>query len=225
MSTKVAVVLSGCGVYDGSEVHEASAVLSHLSRQKADVTIFAPDKPQMHVIDHTAGSEMPESRNVLKESARIARGKISPLTDLGVENFDALVVPGGFGAAKNLSDFAVKGADMSVDESMSEKVKGFHSNGKPIGMCCIAPVIAARLIPGVEVTVGHDKDEDGKWPYAGTAEAIEKMGGKHVVTEVTEVHVDTKNKVVTTAAFMCETGIHEISDGINEMIQNVLDLA
>lgn len=225
MSTQVAVVLSGCGVYDGTEVHEASAVLTHLSRHGAEVAMFAPDKDQMHVIDHTAGAPMEETRNVLKESARIARGNISALQMLDVEKFDILLIPGGFGAAKNLSSFATKGADMTVDAGLAEIVKKFHADGKAIGMCCIAPTIAAKLIPGVEVTVGGATEEDGKWPYSGTAGAIEAMGGVHVVTTVDQCHVDSKHKVVTTAAYMCNTAMHEIYDGIGEMVSSVLKLS
>ncbi|XP_004410716.1 PREDICTED: ES1 protein homolog, mitochondrial isoform X2 [Odobenus rosmarus divergens] len=191
---RVALVLSGCGVYDGTELHEASAVLVHLSRGGAEVQIFAPDIPQMHVVDHTKGQPSEsETRNVLTESARIARGKITNLARLSAANHDAAIFPGGFGAAKNL-------------------------------LCCIAPVLAARVLHGVEVTVGHEQEEGGKWPYAGTAEAIKALGAKHCVKGVTEAHVDQKNKVVTTPAFMCETELHHIHDGIGAMVKKVLEL-
>ncbi|XP_036302018.1 glutamine amidotransferase-like class 1 domain-containing protein 3, mitochondrial isoform X2 [Pipistrellus kuhlii] len=192
---RVALVLSGCGVYDGTELHEASAALVHLSRGGAEVQIFAPNIPQMHVIDHTKGQPSEsETRNVLAESARIARGKITDLAQLSAANHDAAIFPGGFGAAKNL-------------------------------LCCIAPVLAAKVLPGVEVTVGHEQEEGGKWPYAGTAEAIKAMGAKHCVKGVTEAHVDQKNKLVTTPAFMCETALHHIHDGIGAMVKKVLELA
>ncbi|XP_011857913.1 PREDICTED: ES1 protein homolog, mitochondrial isoform X3 [Mandrillus leucophaeus] len=193
-AAKVALVLSGCGVYDGTEIHEASAILVHLSRGGAEVQIFAPDVPQMHVIDHTKGQPSEsESRNVLTESARIARGTITDLAKLNAANHDAAIFPGGFGAAKNL-------------------------------LCCIAPVLAAKVLRGVEVTVGHEQEEGGKWPYAGTAEAIKALGAKHFVKEVAEAHVDQKNKVVTTPAFMCHTALHHIHDGIGAMVQKVLEL-
>uniref|UniRef100_A0A2K6ELF4 Glutamine amidotransferase class 1 domain containing 3 n=1 Tax=Propithecus coquereli TaxID=379532 RepID=A0A2K6ELF4_PROCO len=186
-AARVALVLSGCGVYDGTEIHEASAILVHLSRGGAEVQIFAPDVPQMHVIDHTKGQPSEsETRNVLTESARIARGKIADLATLSAANHDAAIFPGGFGAAKNL-------------------------------LCCIAPVLAAKVLRGVEVTVGHEQEEGGKWPYAGTAEAIKALGAKHS-------HVDLKNKVVTTPAFMCETALHHIHDGIGAMVKKVLEL-
>ncbi|KAM5280929.1 glutamine amidotransferase-like class 1 domain-containing protein 3, mitochondrial [Ctenodactylus gundi] len=225
-AARVALVLSGCGVYDGTEIHEASAVLVHLSRGGAEVQIFAPDVPQMHVIDHATGQPSEgNSRNVLTESARIARGKISSLSQLHAANHDAAIFPGGFGAAKNLSTFAVDGKDCRVDEDVARVLKEFHGAGKPIGLCCIAPVLAAKVLGGVEVTVGHEQEEGGRWPYAGTAEAIKALGAKHCVKEVTAAHVDQKNKVVTTPAFMCEAALHHIHDGIGAMVRKVLELA
>ncbi|KAI2596393.1 glutamine amidotransferase class 1 domain containing 3A, partial [Homo sapiens] len=158
-----------------------------------------------------------ESRNVLTESARIARGKITDLANLSAANHDAAIFPGGFGAAKNLSTFAVDGKDCKVNKEVERVLKEFHQAGKPIGLCCIAPVLAAKVLRGVEVTVGHEQEEGGKWPYAGTAEAIKALGAKHCVKEVVEAHVDQKNKVVTTPAFMCETALHYIHDGIGAM--------
>jgi len=220
----VAVILSGSGVYDGAEVHEASATMVGLSRHKADYKIFAPDIPQMHVVNHTNGEEMTETRNVLVESARIARGKIEAIDKLNVEDFDAVVFPGGFGAAKNLSNFAVKQTEMTVNEGVAKVISGFHSAGKPIGLCCIAPVLAAKTISGCEVTVGMDTAQNGRFPYAGVAEAVTAMGGTHVNKEVNEVCVDSKNKIVTSPAFMCETDVHEIHDGVGSMVKAVLDL-
>ncbi|XP_011809521.1 PREDICTED: ES1 protein homolog, mitochondrial isoform X2 [Colobus angolensis palliatus] len=201
-AAKVALVLSGCGVYDGTEIHEASAILVHLSR----------------------GGAESESRNVLTESARIARGKITDLAKLSAANHDAAIFPGGFGAAKNLSTFAVDGKDCKVNKEVERVLKEFHQAGKPIGLCCIAPVLAAKVLRGVEVTVGHEQEEGGKWPYAGTAEAIKALGAKHFVKEVAEAHVDQKNKVVTTPAFMCEAALHHIHDGIGAMVRKVLEL-
>ncbi|XP_071947921.1 ES1 protein homolog, mitochondrial-like [Antedon mediterranea] len=222
---RVAVVFSGSGVYDGTEVHEASAVLVHLSRSDANVAMFAPDKQQMHVIDHTKGEPTKETRNVLVESARIARGKIAALSTLDVNNHDAVIFPGGFGAAKNLSTYAVDGAKCKIDPTVEKVIKDFVAAKKPLGLCCIAPVLAAKLIPGCEVTVGQDKDDGGRYPYAGTAGAVQEMGAKHVNKNVSEIHVDEANKVVTTPAYMCETKVHEIHDGVGEMVRAVLDLS
>ncbi|XP_072178040.1 glutamine amidotransferase-like class 1 domain-containing protein 3, mitochondrial [Diadema setosum] len=222
---RVAVVLSGSGVYDGSEIHEASAVSVHLSRAGADVSFFAPDVNQMHVINHSKGEPMEgETRNVLVESARIARGKIAALSSLSAGNFDAVVFPGGFGAAKNLSNFAVEGSKCTVIPDVERVLKEFHQAKKPIGLCCIAPVLAAKVLPGCSVTVGHESEEGGKWPYAGTAGAIKEIGSKHVSKDVTEAHVDEENKIVTAPAYMCETGVHEVFDGIGQMVSNVIKL-
>ncbi|XP_004594209.2 glutamine amidotransferase-like class 1 domain-containing protein 3, mitochondrial [Ochotona princeps] len=222
---RVAVVLSGCGVYDGTEIHEASAVLVHLSRGGAEVQLFAPDVPQLHVIDHTKGQPAEsETRNVLRESARIARGKITDLAQLRAADHAAVIFPGGFGAAKNLSTFAVDGKDFRVHRDVERVLKEFHGAGKPIGLCCIAPVLVAKVLRGVEVTVGHEQEEGGRWPYAGTAEAVKALGAKHCVKDVTEAHIDRENKVVTTPAFMCEAALHHIHDGVGAMVRGVLEL-
>merc|ERR1711990_238845 len=223
-SHRVAVILAGCGVYDGSEVHEASAALVSLSRNKAKISMFAPNKEQLHAIDHTKGAPHETNRNVLEESARIARGKVEALENLKVENFDALIVPGGFGAAKNLSDWALKGPDCTVDPTVQSIIKEFHSNNKPMGFCCIAPHLAAKTIPGCSLTVGSSDSQGGKYPYAEVAGAIESLGCKHVETDVTQVHTDQENKIVSTAAFMCETDFHEIHDGVAKMVEATLKL-
>ncbi|KAG3261224.1 GATD3B-like [Ictidomys tridecemlineatus] len=208
----VALVLSGCRDYARSEMHEASAILVHLSRGGAEVQIFAPDVRQMHVVDHTKGQPS-ESES-----------KISDLAQLSAANHDAAIFPGGIGAAKNLSTFAVDWKDCRVNQDVERVLKEFHRAGKPIGLRCIAPVLAAKVLRGVEVTVGHEQEEGGKWPYAGTVEAIKALGAKHCVKGVTEAHVDQKNKVVTTPAFMCETALHHIHDGMGAMVKKVLEL-
>lgn len=219
--TRAAVVLSGCGVYDGSEIHEAVSVLIHLSRSGAAAQCFAPDMPQMHVVNHLTGKPAPsESRNVLIESARIARGKIRPLSALHAKDFDCVIFPGGFGAAKNLCDFAVRGADMSVDPEIARTVKEFHAAGKPVGMCCIAPVIGAKVLgtkaggPGASVTIGDDTQ---------TAATIESWGSKNVVKPVTAAQADERNKLITAAAYMYgDAPVHEVFEGIGKMVEGVL---
>ncbi|XP_051997704.1 glutamine amidotransferase-like class 1 domain-containing protein 3, mitochondrial [Xyrauchen texanus] len=224
MAKRVAVVLAGCGVFDGSEIHEASAVLVHLSRQQASVKMFAPDVDQMHVVDHLKNSPTEERRNVLMESARLARGDIQDLSQVNVKNLDAIIFPGGFGAAKNLCSWAVQGKDCSVNEQVKTVLQAFHAEKKPIGLCCISPVLAAKVFPGCEVTVGHEKDE--RYPdVPATAEAITQLGCEHISKHVNEAHVDEKNKIVTTSAFMCKAPLHEIFDGIGVMVQEVLKLA
>ncbi|XP_068428138.1 glutamine amidotransferase-like class 1 domain-containing protein 3, mitochondrial [Clinocottus analis] len=224
MGKRVAVVLAGCGVYDGSEIHEASAVLIHLSRGGASVNMFAPNIDQMHVVNHLKGEPSEEKRNVLVESARLARGNIQDLAKLSAKDHDAIIFPGGFGAAKNLCSWAVQGKDCSVNDEVKAALQAFHGEGKPIGLCCISPVLAAKVFPGCEVTVGIEKDD--KYPNtADTAAAISQLGCKHVNTAVGESHVDEKNNLITTAAFMCDAPIHEVFDGIGTMVQDVLKRA
>lgn len=214
---RVAVILSGCGVYDGSEIHEAVAVLYHLSRLGATARCFAPDKPQMHVVNHATGKpEEGQARNVLVESARIARGDVQPLSVLRADDYDAVIMPGGFGAAKNLCDFAVKGAEMTVDADVERVLKEFHKAGKPIGACCIAPVIPAKVLAKsrVGVTIGSD---------AQTASAIESWGARHIERPVTEAATDADNRVVSAPAYMYgDAPIRHVFDGIGEMIEGVL---
>ncbi|CAF0838674.1 unnamed protein product [Adineta ricciae] len=230
-SRTVAVVLSGCGVYDGSEIHEASACLVHLSRHNALVQIFAPDVAQKHVINHLTGEPMPETRNVLTESARIARGgqNISSLDKLQVNQFQAIILPGGFGAAKNLSTFAFDGEKMTVNEQLEKVLKDFYRSRKPIGMCCISPVIAAKLIPGAQLTLGKMKnltDNEAKnvFPYSGAVMSARQMGADTKECDVNEVCVDKQHRLVTTPAFMKNAAFHEIFDGIGLMIEKVVQM-
>ena len=219
------MVLAGCGVYDGTEITEATAALVHLSAAGCDVSCFAPNKDQAHVINHTKGEEMSPARNVMVEAARIARGKIEPLSELAVDGFDALIIPGGFGAAKNLCNHAMVAqgdpAKFEVDAHVSAAVVGFHTAAKPIGMCCIVPVIAASLLK-CKVTVGQEEGE--RWPYGGTVGAITAYGGKHVATDIDGVCVDTTHKVVTTCAYMYEGAPHEIHASVGLMVAETLKL-
>jgi enhancing lycopene biosynthesis protein 2 len=225
----IAVVLSGSGVYDGSEIHEASACLVHLSRHSATVHIFAPDAPQKQVINHLTGEAMPETRNILVESARIARGgqNISSLDKLQANQFQAIILPGGFGAAKNLSTFAFDGDQMTVDDRLGKILKDFLHSGKPIGMCCISPVIAAKLIPGVKLTLGKMKnltENEAKnvFPYSGAILTARQMGADTQECDVNEICVDDQHQLVTTPAFMKNAPFHEVFDGIGLMIEKVI---
>jgi enhancing lycopene biosynthesis protein 2 len=212
----VGVVLSGCGVFDGAEIHESVLTILALERAGARVLFFAPDKLQLHVINHITGEEMAEKRNVLVESARIARGLIMPLSSANSALLDALIVPGGFGAAKNLSDFAIKGAECTMDPDLVKLTQLMHKSGKPIGFICISPVMLPKLLgKPVRLTIGNDPD---------TIDAIEVMGGEHVICPVDDVVVDDENKVVTTPAYMLATSISEAAKGIDKLVAKVLDL-
>ena len=213
---KVAVILSGCGVYDGAEIHESVITLLRLDQRGAKVQCFAPDIAQLHVINHLTGEPMPETRNVLVESARIARGEIKDIREARVEDFDALIIPGGFGAAKNLSSFATEGAACSVQADVLNLAEAFAEAGKPIGLMCISPAIAAKIYgPGVICTIGTDAD---------TAAAVTKMGGTHQECEVSEIVEDKARKLVSTPAYMLAKSISEAASGINKMVDRVLEL-
>jgi enhancing lycopene biosynthesis protein 2 len=216
--SKVAVVLSGCGVYDGAEINEAVLTLLCLEQQGASYQCFAPNVQQMHVINHLTGQPVAgESRNVLVEAARIARGNIKDLREAKVAEFDALLVPGGFGAAKNLCDFAVAGAGMTVQPDFLKLARAFHAGGKPIGLICIAPVMAAAICgEGARCTIGND---------AETAAAIKAMGGEHLQCPVSEARVDKERKLVTTPAYMLAGGVAEAYSGISACVKEVLALA
>ncbi|PJI48175.1 MAG: isoprenoid biosynthesis protein ElbB [Pseudomonas sp.] len=217
MQKKVAVILSGCGVYDGAEIHESVITLLRLSQRGAKVQCFAPNIAQHHVLNHLTGEEMAESRNVLVESARIARGDVKDVREAKVEDFDALIVPGGFGAAKNLSDFAFKGDQCEVQPDMLALAKAFAAAKKPVGLLCIAPAMAARIYgAGVECTIGTDE---------GTAQALTKMGAKHVDCTVEDIVEDKNHKLVTTPAYMLAQSIAEAASGINKAVDRVLELA
>ncbi|MBH3403475.1 isoprenoid biosynthesis glyoxalase ElbB [Pseudomonas glycinae] len=216
MSKKVAVILSGCGVYDGAEIHESVITLLRLDQRGAQVQCFAPNIAQLHVINHLTGEEMPESRNVLVESARIARGNVKDLREADVEDFDALIVPGGFGAAKNLSNFAIEGAGCTVQPQVLALAEAFAEAGKPVGLICISPALAAKIYgPGVTCTIGNDAD---------TAAAMNKMGATHEDCAVTDIVEDKARKLVTTPAYMLAQTISEAASGINKLVDRVLEL-
>lgn len=213
---KVGIVLSGCGVNDGSEIHEAVLSLLAIARNGAEAVCFAPDKSQSDVVNHLTGEPMAESRNVLIEAARIARGAIQPLSQASAETLDALIVPGGFGAAKNLSNFASQGAACTVDPDLQRLALAMHNMGKPLGFICIAPAMLPKIFDfPLRLTIGTDID---------TAELLEEMGAEHVPCPVDDIVVDEDNKVVTTPAYMLAQNIAEAAAGIDKLVARVLVL-
>ena len=218
MSKKIGVLLSGCGVFDGSEIHEAVLTLLFLDRAGAATICMAPDVEQLHVIDHVTQQVADERRNVLAESARIARGEIRDVSTVAGDDIDALIIPGGFGAAKNLSDFAVSGPDAVVHPQIERLLLEMVDRSKPIGAICIAPATVVRALSNrrPRVTIGSD---------AGTAAAIETMGGTHMDCSVTDICVDEKNRIVSTPAYMLGPGIKDVAAGIEKLVDKVLSLA
>jgi enhancing lycopene biosynthesis protein 2 len=215
---KVGVVLYGSGVYDGSEIHEATLTLLYLDLAGAETVCMAPDVAQVEVVDHRDGGASGDTRNVLAESSRIARGAIKDLKEIRSRDIDALIFPGGFGAAKNLCSFAVKGPECGVNPDVVRLIKEMHDEKKPLGFMCIAPVIAAKVLGGFKprLTIGTDK---------ATAEAVEKMGGRHVDCAVDGVVVDRENRIVTTPAYMLGPTISKVGQGIEKLVQEVLSLS
>lgn len=214
---KVAVVLSGCGVYDGAEIHESVLTMLALTRAGAEIEFLAPNIPQARVVNHLSGAVVAgETRNVLVESARIARGKIKDIASADAGNYAAAFFPGGFGAATNLSDFAGAGAACKVQPDVLKFAKAIAAAGKPACYICIAPALIPQIYGhGTELTIGND---------AGTAEAITAMGGRHIACPVQQCVVDTRHKVVSTPAYMLANNIAEAATGIEAAVAATLKL-
>ena len=218
MKKRVLVILSGCGVRDGSEIHEATLTLLALDRAGAEICCAAPDIPQTQCVDHFRGTAAKESRNVLTESARIARGKIVPLAQVDLSGIDAIILPGGLGAATNLCDFALTSGSVTVEPSVKNILLDAQAAGKPLGFICIAPVIAATLFGsmGVRYTIGRDQ---------GIAARLASTGAIHVETAVTETAVDPRLKIVSTPAYMLAGRISEVEAGVSALVSDVLKMA
>jgi len=215
---KIGVLLSGCGVMDGSEIHEATLTLYFLDRQGAEIICMAPNKDQLDVVDHVTNTPVVEKRNVMVEAGRIARGKITDARTVKADDIDAVIIPGGFGAAKNLCTFAKEGTDCQVDPDVARLLGDLYCKGKPIGALCIAPALIARLFGSEhapEVTIGTDP---------GTAAALEKMGAKHRKATVDEIVVDAKNRIVTTPCYMLAQSIKEVGEGAEKLVAKILEM-
>ena len=217
---KVGVVLSGCGVYDGAEIHESVITMLALDRGGAEKIMMAPDIDQLHVINHLNGDEMDgDGRNVLVESARIARGDIKSISEIIETDLDALIFPGGFGVAKNLSDYAMVGANCTVNSEVARLTQAVLKAGKPIGVMCIAPTMMAQILNKMnetaDLTIGSDTQ---------TATDIEAMGSRHVICPVQDILVDKKQKIVTTPAYMEAKNMAEVAEGIEKLVTEVLKM-
>ena len=213
------VVLSGCGVRDGSEIHEATLLLLALDRAGVAARCFAPDKPQARVVDHlTLEARADCRRSVLGESARIARGAIEPLAEIDIDARDGLAFPGGFGAAMNLSDYGQAGAAMRVDPEVTAAIQAMHFAKKPQGFICIAPVLAARVLGAhrPRLTIGRD---------AATAADLESLGARHIEAPADGVVVDEDNHLASTPAYMLATRIGEVAAGIDRLVEVLADMA
>jgi len=208
-----AIILAGCGVYDGAEIHEAVMTMYAIMKNGAEYRIFAPDIAQHHVVNHLTGAEMPETRNVLVESARIARGKIQPLNKLDLRDFDALIFPGGFGVAKNLCSYAFKGPDCDVQPQVAKVLRDAFSKCKPIGALCISPVLLAKIIRNVTITVGPDETD---------AANVRAMGATHIVTNHGDVVYDEKHRLFSTPCYQLESNIVQIAEDADSIVKEML---
>lgn len=216
---RVGVILAGSGYLDGSEIQEATLTLLFLDKRGAKVTAMAPDVRQMHVVDHVKGEAAgSEARNVLHEAARITRGAIVDVKTVKAEDLDALIIPGGYGAAKNLCTFATEGVKLQVNPDVERLVRDMAAAGKPLGFVCIAPVIAAKVLGAkkVKLTIGNDP---------ATAAALNALGAVHVDTPVEQIVVDEKNRVVSTPAYMLGPTIAPVAAGIERLVGAVLEMA
>ncbi len=216
---KVGVLLSGCGVNDGAEIHESVLTMLFLDKPGVEMILMAPNIDQMHVINHYTGQEMEEYRNVLVESSRIARGEIKDMAEVSGNDLDALIIPGGFGVAKNLCDYAMAGPECSVNPDVYRLIAELRLMNKPIGAICIAPVMMAKILgereESANMTIGYDET---------TSTDIISMGSKHVDCPVTEMIIDEDKKIVTTPAYMEANSIKEAADGIEQLIKQVLSM-
>ena len=212
---KFAVILAGCGNRDGAEIHESVMTLYAIASAGCTYEIFAPDVNQYHVINHFTGQPSTETRNVLVESARIARGKIRPLSEFNAQNFDILMFAGGFGVAKNLCTYAFDGADCTVNPEVEKAVTSMFSSGKPIGALCISPVILAKILPGVSITMGQDQS---------AIQNVKAMGAVHRTTHAREIVIDRDNKVVTSPCYMLDSSIVDIAEGAINAVNALIEL-
>ncbi|HON20938.1 MAG: isoprenoid biosynthesis glyoxalase ElbB [Bacteroidales bacterium] len=210
---KFAVIISGCGNMDGAEIHETLMTLLAIEKKECEYELFAPDKEQHHVINHLTKKEMPEKRNMLVEAARIARGNIKDISAFSIKNFDAVVFPGGYGVAKNFFTYAFDGINAKVLPEIEKIIKDTHAAGKPIGALCISPVLIAKVLGDVTVTIGHDKN---------TTDDIISMGANHINSAPTDVVSDRKNKIFTTPCYMLNARLVEIAEGVENLIETML---
>ena len=212
---RFAVILAGCGNKDGAEIHESVLTLLSIDRAGHQYQCFAPDVPQARVLNFLTNEVMKETRNVLLESARIARSQIKPLSEFSKDDFDVLVMPGGSGVAYNLCTFAVDGDRMTVLPQVEASIRAMHEAGKPIGALCITPVIIAKVLKNVTVTFGQDEKKNA---------IFGKLGTKTINTDARSIVIDHENKIVTTPCYMLDARISEISEGIDKLVLQLIKL-
>ncbi len=224
---RIGVLLSGCGVYDGSEIHESVLILLALDKLGAEAVCMAPDVAQHEVVNHLTGEVMPEQRNVLVESARIARGNIHSLDQIEAKDLDGLVLPGGFGAAKNLTQWAVSGPEGAILPAVRALIQAMAQLGKPIAAVCIAPTVVAKALQGTgrrpKLTVGTT-DAPSPYDIPAISAALDLAGAEVVMTAPTDVLEDDMNNIITSPCYMMESSISQVADGIEKTISKLLEM-
>lgn len=224
---KIGLLLSGCGVYDGAEIQETVLAMLAIQEQGAEYFCISVNKNQHHVINHLTGEEMPEVRNMMTEAARISRGQITEISDVSLEDYDAIVIPGGFGSAKNFTSWAFEGPKGTILPEIKEFLRIAVENKKPIAALCVSPVIMAKALEGSpfqpEMTIGSDKESS---PYSITdfTAGLESTGTITSMKTVAEIQIDTKNKIVTAPCYMMDATIIEIRKNIEEAIKATIHL-
>ncbi len=225
---KIGVLLSGCGVYDGSEIHEATFTLLAIDENKAEALCMAPDILQHHVLNHINGEEIDEKRNVLVESARIARGNIRSLKDVACDDIDAMVIPGGFGAAKNLTKWAFEGPAGDINPEVKRIIVEMHDAGKPVCGLCMGPTVIAKALEesGVQVslTVGTT-DESSPYDIKDVSDGMEALGAKAVMHSIREIETDEVNKIVSAPCYMMDASVAEVRGNIKMAVDKLIEMA
>jgi len=223
----IGILLSGCGVYDGAEIQESIFTMTAIAEQGHAYECISINKNQHHVINHLTGEEMPESRNMMVESARIARGAVKEISDISPANIDALVIPGGFGSAKNFSDWAFNGPDGTILPEVKLLLVNLINAGKPIAALCVSPILIAKALEDSAIqpnlTLGNTKD---KSPYEidGFHAGIQKTGSKTEERALKEVLIDVENKIITAPCYMMDASILEIRDNIKLAVKELIKL-
>jgi enhancing lycopene biosynthesis protein 2 len=227
MGKKIAVILSGCGVYDGSEIHESVFALLAIVENGGNYQCFAPDIEQHHVVDHTNGEEQKEKRNVLVESARIARGDIKVLNTYDAKDFDGLVIPGGFGAAKNLTKWAFNGPDGEINADVKNAILKTIEAKQPVVGLCMGPTVIAKALDGSGIrshlTVGTTAAQS---PYeiAAISAGIEKTGAVAEMKTIDEISVDVANRIITAPCYMMEADILQVRKNVKQAVDAMFSL-
>ena len=211
---KVAVILAGCGTRDGSEINETVTLLLALDQHNIEYQAFAPDENQYEVDNHVTGQCTMEKRNMMVEAARIVRGNILPITKFNANDYDALLFPGGTGTAKNIFTYAIDGIDFKVNKEVEKAIKDIHAQGKPIGAMCIAPLMVAKVLGNVNVTMGSGNCRQAK--------ELPMIGCKHTETTHGGVAIDKENKVYSTPCFMLDATLKDVYQGAWNLVEAMI---